>query len=289
MDKTDLFADLTNKQMLCQLRTHRVVGMLEELLGDKILPDLKMQEELALDLGERVTRDSVDEYFPSIKRSVDDLLEVKGPSPKIWIQTYKDARFWKYLCEMTFAGAFLGYIWTALCTQDFLPSLASLKVGESIALTLSTFSTLIGSPNFYRTDDKDISLRKSKIAIARGVMAHEYVHAVQDSVGMPMFPKFSYLTEGMAERIRMIVGEDDSVRYEDLRSHFFNIQNAYRLLATKVGRKVNSDLVKKGQPFVPLFCKCYAYGDAFCYLQELDHGSGFYREIAGRASVLKCD
>jgi len=283
------FADLSNEEVLGQLGNQKTIRILEETLGDDILPELNGLKARDLDLGEKLTADDVTKYFPGVKQSVDTLLDVDGSTPNVWIQTFSDKDYIKYLAQMTIlGGGMMGYLGTAICTLDFTPSLEALAVGESIAMSLGALSTLFGSPNFYDPNKENISLVKSNVARARGVMAHEYVHRVQDVVGIPFGGKHTYLSEGMAENVRDIVGKDfedadDSLRYENLRSRFHNMQNAYRLLAKSLGSKVKKDLIQRGQPWVQPFEKMYAYGTAFCHIQEREQGQDFYRKLTNRA------
>lgn len=283
------FADLSNAEVLRQLRNQRTVRLLEETLGDDILLELNDLKKRGLDLGHELTEGDIRRYFPNVKQSVDTLLDVDGPTPNVWIQTFSSKDYVQYLAEMTIlGGGMMGYIGTAICTLDFTPSLEALAVGESISMGLAALSTFLGSPNFYDPNRENISLVKSNVALARGVMAHEYVHRVQDVIGIPFGGKHTYLSEGMAESVRDIVGKDsddtdDSVRYENLRSRFHNMQNAYRLLAKNIGNKVKKELIQGGQPWVQPFEKMYAYGTAFCHVQELEHGQDFYRKLTNRA------
>lgn len=283
------FADLSNEQLLSQIRIPKTVRILEETLGDSILPELKCMKERNLDLGQKLSHKDIETYFPGIKQSIDTLLDVDGPSPNIWIQTFTDRNYIQYLAgTVILGGGIMGYLGASLCTLDFTPTLEVLALGETIGIGLRALTVLFGSPNFYDPNRENISLRPNNVACARGVMAHEYVHRVQDMEGIPFGGKFTYVSEGMAEGVKNEVGKhsetsDDSVRYENLQSHFHNMQGAYRLLAKQLGIKIKKELIQPEHPWVQSFERMYAYGTAFFHIQEMKHGLGFYKNLISRA------
>ena len=303
MKSLENFYQINDENLTSLLLKKEKISALEELLfiESKKLESLKKQKR-KLDFGKKICYKELEQFFPKLKKEVDDFLDVQNIffpnikylsnienmalSPKI--STYAGLY---YVLSISNFGFLLNNL--SILTNKF-PLLNTLLMLNMIICGISGISlhSRVDSSGYFPTRES-IRIKKEKRANLIPVLAHEYTHHIQCKKNFG-FKEENVFIEGHARGVQRYIAEtyrerenNDAFLYENLGIDVMEIKNCYIWASKKLKEPLKKSLLKINTLPYPYGWVCmregkpteHAIGNALFSIYEKEYGNKIYREM----------